>query len=426
MFQKKRRVEFLAFGDELLLGIRQNSHLTWLGDILGQHGLSLSRSQEIPDEEDEMVEVAGKAWERADILITTGGLGPTEDDRTVDALARAIGVSFYHDAQVEADIEAFFARRGYRPTLNNYRQCRILNGAAVLRNTVGTAPGQWFEAEGKILIVLPGPTQELRTMVREQVLPRMIDNGVAAEGDSFLQIRTMGIGESRVAEELTPIFERYGPSLRAAYCAHDGLVDVRLDSPDDSLSCTEIRSIGEACRQKLGDGFVTYGQACVAGILIHQLRTLKKTIAVAESCTGGLLGSRFTDVAGASKVFKGGIVCYRNEIKEQLLQVPDAILEQHGAVSAECAVAMATGVAELMESDYALSITGYAGPEAGREPAGTVYIGYVSPVGVWSRKAVLPGNRLQVKERAVNAALDFIRRKLRRYDEDEVFESLKC
>jgi nicotinamide-nucleotide amidase len=205
-----------------------------------------------------------------------------------------------------------------------------------------------------------------------------------------------------------------------------GYVDIRLCPIEGGWDEAKVRTLGEACRERLGDGFLGYGTPDAATEILKHLRGLNKSLAVAESCTGGLLASRFTDVPGASKVFNGGVVCYRNQIKENLLGIPGCLLEQHGAVSAECAVAMATAVAELMESDYALSITGYAGPEGGDEPAGTVYLGYHSPVGVWSRRVDLPGSRSAVKERAVMAALDFIRRKLEKYKIYDLLESLKC
>jgi nicotinamide-nucleotide amidase len=214
--------------------------------------------------------------------------------------------------------------------------------------------------------------------------------------------------------------------VQVAYCAHAGYVDVRLMSVPGGWDPIKVRSLGEACRDRIGDHFLGYGKPDVAALILSQLRGLNKSLAVAESCTGGLLSSRFTDVPGASKVFKGGVVCYLNEVKEHLLSVPPCLLEQHGAVSAECAAALATGVAELMETDYALSITGYAGPEAGHEPAGTIYLGYHSPIGVWSRKVILPGNRTAVRERAVMLSLDFIRLKLEKYKVYDLLESLKC
>ena len=203
-------------------------------------------------------------------------------------------------------------------------------------------------------------------------------------------------------------------------------VDVRITPVNPAMGYARLRSLGEECRKRLGPGFLGYGTPNAAEVILQKLRSLNKSLAIAESCTGGLVGSGFTDIPGASKVFKGGVICYNNEVKESLLGVPDSLLEQHGAVSAECAVAMATAVAEMMEADYALSITGYAGPDGGNEPAGTIYFGYHSPIGVWSRRVILPGNRSAVKERAVLTALDFIRRKLEKYQMYDLLESLKC
>lgn len=422
-----KKVEILSLGDELLVGIRLNSHLTYLGGELVRHGLELGRDQELPDDVETIRAAAAEALTRADLIITTGGLGPTSDDVTVDALARALGRRMRHDASVEETIRSRFARRGLTPTENNLRQCRIIEGAEVLLNPNGTAPGQWIEADGKIIAVLPGPTGEMCPMFADGVLPRLIRMGWASERIPFLQIRTTGLGESQVAATLDPIFEPFADRLRVAYCAHEGVVDIRLAATgEDALPAGELPRIGERCRSTLGSAFAAFGDRSVAGIILTQLRRHGKTLAVAESCTGGLLAARFTEVPGSSKAFNGGVVCYRNDAKTNLLGVPGCLLEQHGAVSPECAVAMATGAAEVLEADYALSITGFAGPEGGNEPPGTVYIGYHSPIGVWASKIHHTGTRDAVRERGVNAALDFMRRKLRKYEMHELLECLRC
>ncbi|MCD8481535.1 MAG: nicotinamide-nucleotide amidohydrolase family protein [Verrucomicrobia bacterium] len=294
-------------------------------------------------------------------------------------------------------------------------------------NAHGTAPGQWLELDGKLLIMLPGPPNELHPMFMNEVLPRLATRGWIESDRPFLQLRTTGIGESQLEADLQSIFEPYAERLQVAYCAHEGIVDLRLaPGPGSDLSRDDIAHIGEQCRKRLGPAFAVFGEQCIAALILQQLRALGSSLAVAESCTGGLLASHFTDVAGASKVFMGGVVCYRNEAKEQLLGIPDSLLTQHGAVSPECAVAMASAAAELFEADYALSITGFAGPEGGNEPAGTVYIGYHTPVGVWSRRIFHPGSRSAVKQRSVNAALDFMRRKLKKYEVHDWLESMRC
>jgi nicotinamide-nucleotide amidase len=421
-----RTAELLAIGDELLNGLRENGHLVYLGGKLQGLGLELSRSGELRDEPEDMVAEFRAALDRSDLILVTGGLGPTSDDATVDCMASALGRPIHHDGDVEAAIREFFKERGRTPTENNFKQCAIIEGATVLHNRNGTAPGQWIERDDQIVILLPGPPRELIPLVEEQVIPRLIDMKWAQQTVAPVQIRTIGIGESQVAESLEAVVENYREQVRVAYCAHLGYVDVRLSPIQDRIDAATLRHLGESCRKRLGSGFLGYGSPDIACVIMKQMRALNKTLALAESCTGGLLSSRFTDIAGASKVFKGGMVCYNNEIKENILGVPGCILEQHGAVSAECAVAMATAIAEYMEADYALAITGYAGPEGGSEPAGTVYLGYYSPVGVWSSKVMLPGNRIAVKERAVMAALDFLRRKLEKYKMFDLLESLKC
>ncbi len=421
-----RKVELIAIGDELLNGLRANSHLLYLGEQLLDHGLSLWRASEQRDEPMELHEGLQQAFERSDLVLVTGGLGPTEDDHTVACTASALGKVLVHNDEVEASIREFFTRVGKEPTTNNFKQCAIIDGAEVLPNRNGTAPAQWIEGDDRVIVLLPGPPRELIPIVEEQVFPRLHKMGWTHNTGNPVQIRTIGIGESRVEELLEPVLSAAKENVRIAYCAHLGYVDIRLCPIEGGWDEAKVRALGEACRERLGEGFLGYGTPDAASEILQHLRGLNKSLAVAESCTGGLLASRFTDVPGASKVFNGGVICYRNQIKENLLGIPGCLLEQHGAVSAECAVAMATAVAELLEADYALAITGYAGPEGGTEPAGTVYLGYHSPVGVWSRRVDLPGSRSAVKERAVMSALDFIRRKLEKYKIYDLLESLKC
>jgi len=419
--------ELIAIGDELLTGLRSNGHLVFLGDNLLQHGLPIYHSTEVRDEPEDVAEALRLALGRSPVIITTGGLGPTEDDLTVPTIASVLGRNLVHDHTVESDIREFFRQRGRGPTENNFRQARLIEGAEVIRNPNGTAPGQWVRLRGgQILVLLPGPPMELQPMFRDAVLPRLIEEGIARPNEATVHLRTMGVGESGLANMLEPLLSPLRPKVRIAYCATSGYVDVRLSAASDAISPGQLRHYAETCREMIGDGFLGYGAPDVACLILKQLRSLNKSIAVAESCTGGLLASRFTDVPGASKVFNGGVVCYKNAIKENVLGIPSSLIEQHGAVSPECAVAMATAVAEMMESDYALAITGYAGPEGGSEPAGTVYLGYHSPIGVWSHRLVLPGSRTMVKERAVGHALDFVRRKLKKYHVHELLESLRC
>lgn len=424
---KAPTIELVAIGDELLNGLRSNGHLVFLGEQLSQRGLELAFACEVRDEPKDMEETLSIAVQRSDIVITTGGLGPTEDDLTVETVAKVLGKPLLMDPAIESGIREFFRKRHREPSPNNFRQARIIEGAEALSNPNGTAPGQIVPFSGnKRIILLPGPPRELIPMFEDQVLPRLIEQGLATPEPLSINIRTLGAGESEIAQLMEPFLAPLRPGLRVAYCATGGYVDMRLSANPDGPGKAELNRIAGDCKDRLGSAFLAYGYPDVACLILQQMRSVGKSIAVAESCTGGLLASRFTDIAGASKTFKGGVVCYNNAVKEDILGVPASILEQHGAVSAETAVAMATAVAEMMESDYGLAITGYAGPEGGREPAGTVYLGYHSPIGVWSRRAVLPGNRMHVKERAVMASLDFIRRKLAKYHIHDLLDSLCC
>jgi nicotinamide-nucleotide amidase len=285
----------------------------------------------------------------------------------------------------------------------------------------------WLCKDGKHLVMLPGPPNELYPMFEEQVLPRLQSEGLIGTGQAYLQLCTCGVGESHLETLLQPVFDRAGELLQVAYCAHNGVVDVRLSSLDESrLSWSAVEKVGEECSGLLGDDLVCFGDHTMAQLVINQVRALGRKVAVAESCTGGLLANAFTDIPGASAVFSGGVVCYNNAAKVEMLGVPEAIINQHGVVSAECAAAMAAGVSERFSAEYSLSVTGIAGPGGGtcENPVGTVYLGYHSPAGVWSRRVNLPGGRVTVKARAVAAALDWMRRKLKESEVEDVLSSM--
>jgi nicotinamide-nucleotide amidase len=246
------------------------------------------------------------------------------------------------------------------------------------------------------------------------VLPRLAKLGYLLDREAYVQFRTAGVGESLLETKLQPIFDRYGDALSVAFCAHQGQVDCRLSARDERLNELGLEEIARQCAKILGEDFICFGHDSLAKTTGDLLRAQEKTLAVAETATGGMLANCFTDVAGATKFFAGGCVCYSNESKMQLLDVPECLLAQHGAVSAENAVAMATGAAERLGADYALAVTGFCGPCGGtaENPVGTIHLALYSPNGVWSKKMNFPGPRTTVKLRAVNAALDWLRREL--------------
>jgi nicotinamide-nucleotide amidase len=408
------RYELITLGDELLLGLTANSHLTFIGAALGRRGASLTRNVTITDEAGAIADQFRESWARSDVVITTGGLGPTCDDRTREVIAGVLGQDLVFEPAVLADIEARFARLGRKMTDNNLKQAYRFSRGEILPNANGTAPGLWVEQEGKLLVMLPGPPNELHPMFTEQVLPRLAERGLVAQREAYVQIRTAGIGESALEMRLQPLLAPHGAALNIAFCAHQGQVDVRLSSPDGTRDETGLEAIAKDCATLLGDDFVCYGHDSLAKVCADLLRAGEHTLAVAETATGGLLANGFTDIVGASKFFAGGCVCYSNESKMQLLDVPEDLLLQHGAVSAENAVAMAAGVAERLGADYGLAVTGFAGPCGGtrENPVGTIYLALYTPSGVWSRRLSQSGPRGAVKQRAVNGALDWLRREL--------------
>ncbi len=413
-------IEVINFGDELLVGIRENSHLVYLGDQLARYGLPIQRSRVITDEKAEIQRAFLDAWEHSDIVITTGGLGPTADDMTRENIAEALGTELAYDATIFEAIEARFQLMGRKMSSHHEKQCYCFADGKVLHNERGTAPGLLLRRDGKLLIMLPGPTHELRPMFEQQVIPILREHGILTEEEAYVQLRTCGAGESAVEERLQPLVEKH-PGLTVAFCVHFGIVDVRLSSRDGALLLEQIKQIAGEARELLGEDFVCYGHCSLAHVIYRELRALDRTLAVAESCTGGLLCNAFTNIPGSSKVFVGGVVCYANDVKVSKVGVPESILEQHGAVSPECAIAMASGVSERLSADYGLSVTGFAGPEGGnaRNPVGTIHLGYHSPVGVWAKTVRYTGGRLDVKTRAVHAALDWVRRKLRQHKVEE-------
>ena len=417
------RVETITLGDELLLGIRENDHLTYLGVELAHHGVEPAANLVLRDNPADIRSFFADSWKRSDLIITTGGLGPTTDDLTREAIADALGETLVYDPEIEQSIRERFEQLGKEMPEINLRQCNRFQNSTVLSNPYGTAPGLFLEKDGKLLVMLPGPAREMHPMFQNQVIPRLQQAGIFPEIDCYLQLRTAGLGESALAALVEPLLKDV-PSLVVGYCARAGMVDLRLSSLDSEVLDNQgLQNLADQCRETIGEDFVCFGDLTLAEVIFRELRTLNQTLAVAESCTGGLVSSSFTEIAGISKVFHGGAVCYHNDAKVQLLEVPEVMLEQHGAVSEEVAIAMATGACEKFGSDYGLSVTGFAGPTGGTQvlPVGSIYLGYASPLGVWAKKISLRGDRASNRRRAATAALDWMRRKLRKYKLDEVF-----
>jgi len=409
------RFELITLGDELLLGRTPNGHLTFLGEQLARRGVALAANLVLPDDAATIAAEVARSWKRSAVVITTGGLGPTCDDCTRDAVAEVLGQRLVFDKKIEKAIASRFAKLGRPMTDNNRKQAWRPEGAEVLPNPFGTAPGLWIEQDGKLLVMLPGPPNELEPMWNNEVLPRLARRKLVGRSEAFVQLRTAGVGESALETRLQPLLAKY-PGVEVAYCAHAWAVDVRLGWGSGRIAEAQVKQLVAECTALLGDDIFTIGNDSLAETVADLLRHDERTLAVAESGSGGQLASVFTDLPGASKFFQGGVVCYRNSGKVIMLDIPECLLSQHGAVSAETAAAMATGVCENFVADYGLSITCCAGPGACCEgkAAGTIFVGLHAPEGVWCKRLEYPGSGSAVRARAIVVALDWLRRELLR------------
>src|SRR5476649_2661304 len=253
------RFELLTLGDELLLGLTANSHLAFIGGELARRGVALARNVTVGDAADAIAAEVRASWARADVVLITGGLGPTCDDRTREAVAGVLGQELVFDPLIERAIAERFARFGRMMTPNNRKQALKFADGEVLPNANGTAPGLWFARDGKALVLLPGPPSELQPMFAEQVLPRLAALGLLAEREPYVQFRTAGLGESLLETKLQPLFDRYGDGLSVGFCAHQGAVDVRLGATDGRLDHARLERLAAGCAQLLGEDFVCYG-----------------------------------------------------------------------------------------------------------------------------------------------------------------------
>ena len=406
-------LEVINTGSELLLGNVVNTHLAFFGHELFPLGLRISRQVTVPDG-DAIREALLEAFGRAEIVLVTGGLGPTTDDLTREITAELLGLELLHDPSVMAAIEARFARRGLQITDRVQRQAMVPKGATVLANPNGTAPGLYLKLpEGRYttrhLFLLPGPPRELKPMTTETMLP--ILKGLLPEGASkeCRTYRIAGMGESNV-EDLVGETLLGIEGLELGYCARPGEVDLRVIGSRPVLEEAERFILGVLKTQ-----IVSQDQRTLEQVAVQNLISQSKTIATAESCTGGFLANRLTNVPGASAVFLAGFITYANEAKTRELHVDPALLAAHGAVSAQVASAMAEGALLVAGTDYALSTTGIAGPGGGtpEKPVGTVFIALAVRSGKTTvEQHRFPTDRENFKWMASQAALNLLRKNL--------------
>lgn len=410
------RVELLTIGDELLLGFTIDTNAAHLARMLAGIGVEVVRRGSVGDDPDAIALAVREALDRTGALITTGGLGPTADDRTRPAIAAALGRRLQRDETVLAGIAARFAALGRPMPPMNDVQAMVPEGARLLTNHHGTAPGLWMEDDaGRWVAMLPGVPREMRSMLADTLLPllaaRMPPDAGAIRSRT---LRTTGIGESSLAEMLGELGGATVEGLPLAFLPGWEGVDLRLTARGLPAEAAEhaLDRASAVLEQRLGRFFYGHDGDDLAALVLQRCRDRSFTIATAESCTGGLLGGRVTAIAGASDCYLGGVVAYDNAVKRTLLGVEDALLRTRGAVSEEVVVAMARGARALLGADAAMAVTGIAGPTGGtrEKPVGTVWLAAEARGRARAVVRVYPGDRNEIRRRATQGALDLLRR----------------
>lgn len=405
--------EIICIGTELLLGNIVNTDATDVAQTLSEMGISVYRYTAVGDNPERLAEVVQAAARRADLLITTGGLGPTLDDLSKQTVAAAFGKKLVHHPECEADIRAYFERLHRPMTPNNLLQAMLPEGCTVLKNDWGTAPGCVFDAEGVKVIMLPGPPRECRAMLRYRVAPYL--KSLSGQTIHSRYVHIFGMGESQVESLLHDLMERSSNPTVAPY-AKEGEVMLRITAAASSQAEAEtmIEPVAAQIRTVLGPLIYTEEYDSLEQTCLNLLRQAGKTLATAESCTGGYIAKRMTDLPGSSAVFVGGVVAYTVPVKEQLLGVPAGLIERCGVVSVEVAAAMAEGVRARLGSSFGIGVTGLAGPDGdgSNRPVGLVYVALSNGDNTWVRAIQQTGERERVRYIAGHHAFDMLRRVL--------------
>ena len=410
--------EIIAVGSEMLTPYRMDTNSLYLTGELNQLGVDVIAKTIVGDNLRRLVAAAQHALFRSDILIFSGGLGPTEDDLTREAVAEALGVKLSRDPEILVRLEQRFAERGWKMAANNAKQADVLEGATVLPNPNGTAPGQWlsgqFESRERIILLLPGPPHEMKALFEAEVRERLR----AKVPPAHMVIRTLKVamlGESAVDARVAPIYKRY-EDVDTTILAGAGEIELHFKSIAATQDAAQRRvdEVAGLVEDELDDAVYSRNGESLEQIVGYWLQMRNATLAVAESCTGGLLAERITSIAGSSRYFLGGAVVYSNDLKTELAGVPAEMIDRHGAVSREVAAALAEGIRYRCESTLGVGITGVAGPAGGtpEKPVGLVFHAVAGDTGTEVVQRNFPGDRKRIRRFASTMALDMVRKKL--------------
>lgn len=410
--------EIIAIGSELLTPFRQDTNSLYLTDKLNHLGVEVIFKTVVGDTLDHLTSVARLALSRADIVIFMGGLGPTEDDLTREAVAQALGLGLRRDPAIVAAIEKRFTAHGWKMADNNLKQADVIAGASVLPNANGTAPGQWiggkYDGKDKIVILLPGPPHELKALFEEHCVERLRAK-LPPQFIATRELKITGVGESHCDARVAPIYKRF-PDVQTTILAAAGEIQLHLKTRGSSLKSAQDRidTLVDLLEEDLGDCVFSDNGDSMERIVGNYLQMRGATLAVAESCTGGLLAERITSVSGSSRYFLGGGIVYSNKLKTEIAGVPANLIEEHGAVSREVASALAEGIRKRCGATLGIGVTGVAGPDGGtpEKPVGLVFHALASDSGTEVIERKFAGDRQRIRWFASQLALDMVRRKL--------------
>lgn len=416
--------EIISVGTELLLGQIVNTNAQIISQELQKIGMDVYYHTVVGDNKNRLMEVFHTAWNRSEVIILTGGLGPTQDDLTKETIAEYLKLPLILDENSLKKIREYFQKRQREMPINNMKQAMLPKGATAIPNQKGTAPGVILEKGGKTVIMLPGPPFEMEPMLKDYVIPFLSKKTSAVIFSRVLKF--YGIGESTLEEKIKDLMEnQVNPTI--APLAKMGEVTLRITAKAGSTkeAMSLISPVESKIRQRVGEYLYAFDDEKIEDIVVRLLLEQNKTLAIAESCTGGLVSHKLTEVPGISKSLDRTIVSYSNRAKEEILFVKSETLEKYGAVSEQTAIEMAEGVKRISKTDIGLSITGIAGPTGGssKKPVGLVYIAYADSLGCFVEKHFFSGNRSEIKERAANAALHLLRKNLLEYHgEDKIWK----
>lgn len=405
------RAEIISIGTELLLGDIVNSNAQFLGQELAALGIEMYYQQVVGDNEERILHAFKEAYNRCDIIITTGGLGPTDDDLTKEMAAKYFNKRLFEDKESLENLQEYFKFRKRKMTTNNLKQALIPEGATAIKNNNGTAPGVIIEENNKIMIILPGPPKEMKPMFEEDIKPYL-----KSKSDSVIiskMIKILGIGESAVAETVKDLMESQSNPTIAPYAKDIGVIlRITAKAENEAAALKLIEPLEIEIKNRLGENVYATEDISIEDVVAKLLIENKYTVSTAESCTGGMIASTLINYPGISEVFMEGAVTYSNEAKHKRLGVKNETLEKYGAVSEETAREMAIGIAKKANTDVSIVTTGIAGPGGGTEekPVGLVYIGVYVKGKVKVEKHIFKGNRSKVRNQATITALDILRR----------------